>query len=125
MVTGDDGSQCSFRSGDAFVSPAGFTGTWEIAEPAKKLYAYYGLVLISSPEGGEGSQTEARQFTRARTISPFLFAGRPGEVPCRLRFRRLRLPDRALTGAFATCGWISIVEARPPVIIEASTLVAS
>ena len=54
VVTGDDGSQCSFRSGDAFVSPAGFTGTWEIAEPAKKLYAYDGLVLISSPEGGEG-----------------------------------------------------------------------
>jgi uncharacterized cupin superfamily protein len=22
-------------------SPAGFTGTWEILEPAKKLYAYY------------------------------------------------------------------------------------
>ena len=29
LVTGDDGSQCSFRSGDAFVSRAGFTGTWE------------------------------------------------------------------------------------------------
>jgi uncharacterized cupin superfamily protein len=23
------------------VSPAGFTGTWEIVEPAKKFYAYY------------------------------------------------------------------------------------
>jgi uncharacterized cupin superfamily protein len=23
------------------MSPAGFTGTWEIVEPAKKLYAYY------------------------------------------------------------------------------------
>ena len=41
VVTGDDGSQCTFRAGDAFVSPAGFTGTWEIIEPAKKLYAYY------------------------------------------------------------------------------------
>ena len=36
MVTGDDGSQWTFRAGDAFVSPAGFLGTWEIVEPAKK-----------------------------------------------------------------------------------------
>jgi len=41
VVTGDDGSQRTFRAGDAFVLPAGFTGTWEIVEPAKKLYAYY------------------------------------------------------------------------------------
>jgi len=41
VVTGDDGSQRTFRAGDAFVSPAGFSGTWEIVEPAKKLYAYY------------------------------------------------------------------------------------
>jgi uncharacterized cupin superfamily protein len=41
VVNGDDGSQRTFRAGDAFVSPAGFTGTWEIIEPAKKLYAYY------------------------------------------------------------------------------------
>jgi uncharacterized cupin superfamily protein len=40
-VTGDDGSQRTFRAGDAFVSPAGFLGTWEIIEPAKKLYANY------------------------------------------------------------------------------------
>jgi hypothetical protein len=41
VVTGDDGSQCTFRAGDAFVPPAGFLGTWEIIEPAKKLYANY------------------------------------------------------------------------------------
>lgn len=41
VVTGDDGSQRTFRAGDAFVSPAGFSGTWEIVEAAKKLYAYY------------------------------------------------------------------------------------
>src|SRR5215813_598093 len=52
----------------------------------------------------------------------FWFAGRRGEG---FRFRRLRLPDRALTGDFVTCGWISISEAGPPVIIEASMLVAS
>jgi len=41
VVTGDDGSERTFRAGDSFVSPAGFTGTWEIIETAKKLYAYY------------------------------------------------------------------------------------
>ena len=41
VITGDDGSRRTFRAGDAFVSPAGFTGTWEIIEPARKLYAYY------------------------------------------------------------------------------------
>jgi EutQ-like cupin domain len=35
VVTGDDGSQRTFRAGDAFVSPAGFVGTWEIVEPAR------------------------------------------------------------------------------------------
>jgi uncharacterized cupin superfamily protein len=41
VVTGDDGSVRTFRAGDAFVSPSGFTGTWEIVEPAKKFYAIY------------------------------------------------------------------------------------
>lgn len=41
IVTGDDGSKATFKAGDAFVSPAGFTGTWEIVEPAKKFYAFY------------------------------------------------------------------------------------
>ncbi len=40
-VIGDDGSDRTFRAGDAFVSPAGFTGTWEILEPARKFYACY------------------------------------------------------------------------------------
>lgn len=41
MVDGDDGSSRTFRAGDAFVMPAGFTGTWEIVEPARKYYAVY------------------------------------------------------------------------------------
>ena len=41
IVRGDDGSEATFKAGDAFVSPAGFTGTWEIVEPAKKYYAFY------------------------------------------------------------------------------------
>jgi hypothetical protein len=41
VVTGDDGSVRTFKAGEAFVSPAGFTGTWEVLEPARKLYAFY------------------------------------------------------------------------------------
>jgi len=41
IVRGDDGSEATFRAGDAFLSPSGFTGTWEIVEPAKKFYAFY------------------------------------------------------------------------------------
>ena len=41
VVTGDDGSVATYRAGDAFVSPAGFTGTWDVVEPAKKFYAFY------------------------------------------------------------------------------------
>lgn len=40
-VTGDDGSERVFRAGDAFVSPAGFTGIWDVREPARKYYAVY------------------------------------------------------------------------------------
>ena len=40
-VTDEAGDVTVFRAGDAFVSPAGFTGTWEILEPAKKLFATY------------------------------------------------------------------------------------
>ena len=41
IVTGDDGSIRTFKAGDAFVSPAGFTGTWQVVEPARKYYAFY------------------------------------------------------------------------------------
>lgn len=41
VVTGDDGSSRTFRAGDAFVMPAGFTGVWDIREPARKYYAVY------------------------------------------------------------------------------------
>ncbi len=30
-----------FGAGDSFVVPAGFAGTWEVVEPATKLYAIY------------------------------------------------------------------------------------
>ena len=41
VVTGDDGAERTFRAGDAFVSPAGFTGIWDVREPARKYYAIY------------------------------------------------------------------------------------
>jgi uncharacterized protein len=41
VVEGDDGSKRTFKAGDAFVCPAGFTGTWDIVEAAKKYYAFY------------------------------------------------------------------------------------
>ena len=40
-VTGDDGSERTYRAGDAFVSPAGFTGIWDVREQARKYYAIY------------------------------------------------------------------------------------
>lgn len=30
-----------FKAGDSFVIPAGFAGTWEVVEPARKLYATF------------------------------------------------------------------------------------
>lgn len=41
IVRGDDGSERRFQAGDAFVMPAGFTGVWDILEPARKYYAVY------------------------------------------------------------------------------------
>jgi uncharacterized cupin superfamily protein len=40
-VTGDDGSVRTYGAGDAFVSPAGFTGLWDVLEPARKHYVIY------------------------------------------------------------------------------------
>jgi uncharacterized protein len=41
IITSDDGSVTTVKAGDAFVSPAGFLGTWDVVEPAKKFYAFY------------------------------------------------------------------------------------
>lgn len=40
-MRGDDGEVRVVREGDRFVVPAGFTGTWEVLEPACKLYVIY------------------------------------------------------------------------------------
>src|SRR5690606_946066 len=41
VVTGDDGSVRASGPGDTFVSPSGFTGCWEVTEPARKYFVVY------------------------------------------------------------------------------------
>ncbi len=41
LVRGDDGSEVHLKPGDAFVSPKGFTGTWDVLSPARKHFAIY------------------------------------------------------------------------------------
>ena len=41
VLTGDDGAVNSFGAGDAFVVPAGFSGTWEVTENCTKIYAIF------------------------------------------------------------------------------------
>ncbi len=40
-LVADDGTAAEFGPGDAFVVPAGFVGTWETLEPARKHYAIF------------------------------------------------------------------------------------
>lgn len=40
-IVGEDGSERIVAAGDSFVIPAGFSGIWEVLEPARKLYAVY------------------------------------------------------------------------------------
>ena len=41
VLTGDDGAVNSFGAGDAFVVPAGFSGTWEVLVDCTKIYAIF------------------------------------------------------------------------------------
>jgi uncharacterized cupin superfamily protein len=40
-ITDANGRQREFKVGDTFVIPAGFAGTWEVLESARKLYAIF------------------------------------------------------------------------------------
>ena len=40
-LTSDSGERASFGPGDAFVVPAGFSGTWEVLEDCAKVYAIF------------------------------------------------------------------------------------
>ncbi|MGB6603394.1 MAG: cupin domain-containing protein [Steroidobacteraceae bacterium] len=41
VITSDSGERSTFASGDAFVVPAGFSGTWEVLEDCSKIYAIF------------------------------------------------------------------------------------
>ena len=41
VIESATGERLTFRSGDAFVIPAGFTGTWEVVEDCSKIYAIF------------------------------------------------------------------------------------
>lgn len=40
-LRGDDGGETVLEAGQSFVVPAGFSGTWEVLETARKLYAIH------------------------------------------------------------------------------------
>lgn len=44
ILTDADGESSSFKAGDAFVIPQGFTGSWEVVEPVVKHY-----VILNTP----------------------------------------------------------------------------
>ncbi len=41
VVTDADGTRHEYRVGDAFVMPAGFTGSWDVIEPSSKRFVCY------------------------------------------------------------------------------------
>lgn len=41
VIESDAGGRASFGPGDAFVVPAGFSGTWEVLEDCSKIYAIF------------------------------------------------------------------------------------
>jgi uncharacterized cupin superfamily protein len=40
-ITGEDGTALTVRSGDRFVIPAGFQGTWQVLERTRKTYVIF------------------------------------------------------------------------------------
>jgi uncharacterized protein len=41
VLVSDSGNRNAFGPGDAFVVPAGFSGTWEVLEECTKIYAIF------------------------------------------------------------------------------------
>jgi uncharacterized protein len=41
VIESDSGERSTFARGDAFVVPAGFSGTWEVLEDCSKIYAIF------------------------------------------------------------------------------------
>jgi uncharacterized cupin superfamily protein len=49
VIESTSGQRNSFAAGDAFVVPAGFSGTWEVLEDCSKIYAIFEASVTSSP----------------------------------------------------------------------------
>jgi uncharacterized cupin superfamily protein len=41
VITDNDGNSITLSTGDNFVVPSGFVGTWEVIEPTRKIYVVY------------------------------------------------------------------------------------
>ena len=41
IITDQDGNEKTVSTGDRFVIPAGFKGTWEVIKPCKKVYVIF------------------------------------------------------------------------------------
>ena len=41
VIENERGERATFAAGDAFVVPAGFSGTWEVIEDCSKIYAIF------------------------------------------------------------------------------------
>jgi hypothetical protein len=41
LIRADDGAETLVVAGDSFVVPAGFSGTWQVLEKARKVYVIY------------------------------------------------------------------------------------
>jgi uncharacterized protein len=41
VIESQDGDRWSFKAGDSFVIPAGFSGVWDVIEPLTKLYVIF------------------------------------------------------------------------------------
>jgi uncharacterized cupin superfamily protein len=46
VIESDSGERNTFVSGDAFVVPAGFSGTWEVLEACSKIYGIFELSTL-------------------------------------------------------------------------------
>lgn len=43
VLADEDGEESTFKTGDAFVIPVGFKGSWEVIEPVTKYYVIYNV----------------------------------------------------------------------------------
>ena len=48
IIESASGERSSFGAGDAFVIPAGFSGTWEVVEDCAKIYAIFEARTLSA-----------------------------------------------------------------------------